>query len=340
MDAMILEKDKIGDIIETLSKDHNVFAPIVQGGVVMFSEVGVGDTIELERFSRTSAKSMFFPQTEVMLRFKMGKEGKVEGPEREDRGTAIVGLRACDGRSFEIMDKVFGGDIDDPYWSQKRENSILIGMTCNKPGPNCFCPSVGGGPFYTTGMDVMLSDLGDKFYAEIVTEKGRKFIEDNKALFTPAEDGDKQKKEELASKAEDGFKRQVDISDLGQKLENIFEDDYWAEAAAKCFGCGICTFLCPTCHCFDIQDETLCNDVKRVRVWDSCMYPEYTMHASGHNPRPGRMNRIRNRVYHKYKFMIDNLEVIGCVGCGRCIDYCPTNTDIIELLDGAKGVEK
>ena len=100
----------------------------------------------------------------------------------------------------------------------------------------------------------------------------------------------------------------------------------------RCLGCGICTYVCPTCHCFDIQDELRGQDGRRVRTWDSCMYPEYTIHTSGHNPRPARMNRLRNRFYHKFKYYHDNFDVHLCVGCGRCVDNCPVNIDIIEVM--------
>ena len=123
-------------------------------------------------------------------------------------------------------------------------------------------------------------------------------------------------------------------------LDQIFENKFWEEIAKRCLGCGICTYLCPTCHCFDIQDEKKGKHGARIRVWDSCMYSEYTKQASGYNPRLYQMNRFRNRVYHKFNYFPKNSQVFGCVGCGRCIIECPVNIDIIETINDAWKVEK
>jgi sulfhydrogenase subunit beta (sulfur reductase) len=135
-------------------------------------------------------------------------------------------------------------------------------------------------------------------------------------------------------------KRRMNCENIARILDNIYENNYWNDIAMKCLGCGICTFLCPTCHCFDIQDETLGCKGARVRVWDSCMYREYTLQASGYNPRPGKMNRIRNRVFHKFNYFSKNHKIFGCVGCGRCITECPVNIDIVETVNKAREVEK
>jgi len=108
----------------------------------------------------------------------------------------------------------------------------------------------------------------------------------------------------------------------------------------RCLGCGICTFLCPTCHCFDIQDETLESNGARVRIWDSCMFREYSLQASGYNPRPEQTSRVRNRVFHKFSYFPKNHQEFGCVGCGRCISECPVNIDIVEIVNKAREVKK
>jgi ferredoxin len=130
------------------------------------------------------------------------------------------------------------------------------------------------------------------------------------------------------------------LSEVAEKLDGMFEHPIWYESARKCIGCGTCTYLCPTCHCFDMQDESTLSKGARIRVWDSCMYPEYTHHASGHNPRPARMNRVRNRVYHKFNYFPKNAEEFGCTGCGRCIEYCSANIDIIEIINKIGEIEE
>ena len=133
--------------------------------------------------------------------------------------------------------------------------------------------------------------------------------------------------------------RQQKTKGVAEKLDTVFENPFWNKVAAKCVGCGTCTYLCPTCHCFDMQDESTLTKGARVRVWDTCMNPEYTLQASGYNPRPGRTNRVRNRIYHKYAYYPKNFDTIACVGCGRCIDMCPVNIDIIDVVAKAGGLK-
>ena len=113
----------------------------------------------------------------------------------------------------------------------------------------------------------------------------------------------------------------------------------WERFSDRCLSCGICTFLCPTCHCFDIQDEMEGFDGRRARMWDTCMFSEYTLHTSGHNPRPTRKERTRNRISHKYSYFPEKFDVIACVGCGRCINYCPVNIDLLDILEDVKKAE-
>jgi ferredoxin len=232
-----------------------------------------------------------------------------------------------------MLDHVFADEYADPYMT-KRENTVLVGLTCLDPGATCFCTSVGGGPSATEGTDILLTDLGDAYFVEIVSEKGKKLV-DSVDVLAPAAEKDEKKKKELEEKARTAIKRVMHTEGIQEKLDTLFESPLWRKIALKCLGCAACTYVCPTCHCFDMQDEIAGNKGARIRVWDSCMYPEYTVHASGHNPRPERMNRVRNRVYHKFNYFPHNCDVIACVGCGRCIAVCPVNIDIIDVINSA-----
>jgi sulfhydrogenase subunit beta (sulfur reductase) len=151
-------------------------------------------------------------------------------------------------------------------------------------------------------------------------------------LFTEANENQAKKKQEIKKRSENLIKQKLSLSQIEQHLDRLFDSKLWNDIAMKCLGCSVCTYLCPTCHCFDIQDQADLNNGKRIRIWDSCSNPEYTMHASGHNPRPARMNRLRNRIYHKYNYYPKNFDAIACVGCGRCIVKCPVNIDIMDVL--------
>ncbi len=138
--------------------------------------------------------------------------------------------------------------------------------------------------------------------------------------------------------AEASMSPKIETDGLKKKLDSVFDDPVWQQLTEKCISCGICTYLCPTCHCFDIQDEVRGRKGRRIRVWDSCSNPEYTLHGSGYNPRPGRKNRMRNRILHKYQYYPDNFGVIACVGCGRCASNCPVGLSIVEELSTLGGI--
>jgi len=281
---------------------------------------------------RIPTKSIFFKQTETLFKFSPGRKGVIKPIEIPKEEYVIFGIRPCDARSFTMLDPVFQGDYKDPFYNSKRENATLIGLSCNQPEINCFCTSFDDSPASSKNVDILFTDISEKYFVEIVTEKGEKLISKIKALFESASKEDEDAKKKVEEEAIKSITRKMDLDGIVLKLDKMFDHELWHNTAMKCIGCGICTYLCPTCHCFDMQDESTLDEGARIRVWDSCMYPEYTHHASGHNPRPARMNRVRNRVYHKFSYFPKNSNVTACTGCGRCIDYCPANIDIIDVI--------
>jgi ferredoxin len=264
-------------------------------------------------------------------------KGKIQSPDIDNGKNAVFGIRPCDAKSFAIIDPVFKEDFEDPFYASKRENILRIGLSCTQPCQNCFCTSFNDSPASSKHVDLLLTDIGDNYFVEVHTEKGKQVVKSK--LFTSANKSDETKKKDVEKKAKDAITRFQKTEGIAGKLDKIFEHPFWKEVADKCLRCGTCTYLCPTCHCFDIQDEATMTKGARVRVWDTCMIPEYTLQASGYNPRPTRMNRMRNRVYHKYNYYPKNLDVIACVGCGRCIDNCPVNIDIIDVVTRAGEVK-
>jgi len=221
----------------------------------------------------------------------------------------------------------------------RKEGATIISFACTMPRmpqANCFCTSVGGTPSSTDGTDMLLTDLGDSYYVESQTDKGKHILELGGKLFTKADKKDEAAALEAWKEAKAAVVRKLDTEGVTEALEAGFEDEFWDQFSRRCLGCGICTLLCPTCHCFDINDIVSRSKTARERTWDSCQFPYYTIHASGHNPRPAKKHRQRNRVYHKFLYSEKNLELLGCVGCGRCITKCPVNIDIIEVVEGAK----
>jgi ferredoxin len=188
---------------------------------------------------------------------------------------------------------------------------------------------VGGGPFDEKGLDVILYNLKDSFLAKSLTEKGEAFL-DKAQAGKEADNASVKRAEELAQSASDKIKAHVLTDRLREKVINeLFDAPFWEEVAFSCINCGTCTYLCPTCWCFDIQDEVLGKEGDRIRNWDSCMFPLFTLHGSGHNPRDNKFQRVRQRFMHKLKYYVDKYKNgVQCSGCGRCIRYCPVNIDI------------
>jgi ferredoxin len=338
MGTLILQKDKLKDFLSSLD-EYTLWAPVQKDTITLFEVIKDPKNVSLDlKHQAKIPKEAVFPQTELL--FSFDKDGIIKKTDsREMKESIVFGIRPCDARSFLILDPVFEGAIPDPYYLSRRNKAILVGLTCTEPFSNCFCTSLGGNPFSQKGLDLIFTELNGKFYVEVVTEKGKKIIDKTSSLFTAASTEDTKQREELAQASESKIKRQINLNGIPEKLAMIFEHPFWKQIATKCIGCGICTYTCPTCYCFDIQDEPTLRKGRRVRIWDSCMFGEYTLHASGHNPRPTRAERLKNRIYHKFKFNVDNFGVPGCVGCGRCISLCPFNVDLIESLSAIKSIE-
>lgn len=329
-----LNKDKTGEVLKELAK-FRLVAPAKSDDVVVFKEIEDPSEACLEYGNATvPPKKVVFPQTETLFRFRLGSPELVEKNVEEEGTTVIFGLRPCDARAMTIVDKLFSWDFEDPYYLKRRKLTTLVGMACTKPPSiNCFCTSLGGSPFGTEGLDMLLVDAGDHYLVQSITEKGRKLEEVISSYLEEAPGDAVKTMEKMEEESRAAVVRTINTGGIAEKLPTLWESELWKRVSAACLGCGICTFLCPTCHCFDIQDEVEQGEGRRARMWDSCMFCEYTLHASGHNPRPTRRERTRNRVNHKYSYYPKRFDVIACVGCGRCINLCPVNIDILEILE-------
>ena len=217
---------------------------------------------------------------------------------------------------------------------QHFESTTLIGLGCNDPCATCFCTQVGGGPFDSEGLDALLVDLGERYLIKGLTDKGEAFLARmNNGV--PADDAALKDAEERARSASGKITASVSTDKLKDKVINdLFNAPFWEEVTFPCLNCGTCTYLCPTCWCFDIQDEVIGKEGDRIRNWDSCMFPLFTLHGSGHNPRDQKVQRVRQRFMHKLKYYVDKYDNgVQCSGCGRCVKYCPVNIDIRDVCE-------
>jgi ferredoxin len=274
-------------------------------------------------------KRLFFPETEVLLTYDRKADGDIdlhpsaEGPERE---RVVIGCRPCDVAALEAIDRVFAWDYDDVPYRQQRDRTTIVTFACAEPDGHCFCTSFGGSPHGEAGSDVLafVADDGSAIL-KALTEKGRALMERLGDLVQPADDA------EIPAPPE--VQPIVDPEKIKAWLDDNFESDLWADVTLSCLGCGACSYLCPTCHCFDIVDEATWIRGERRRNWDCCSYSLFTRHASGHNPRDSQPARCRQRVMHKFKYFPERFGCLACVGCGRCVRTCGVGLSLVRVLE-------
>jgi ferredoxin len=307
-------------VVDTLqTAGVEVIAPVeTEPGVVELVAINSSEAVVLDYANvRLPLKRLFFPITEVVLEFKNQPDGDVDvksEPLVPSAEVVVMGPRPCGVAALEALDKVF------------RARTTLISFACTKPGPQCFCTSVGGSPNNTLQSDVLVF-LGDDGQAlmQVCSDRGAQFIDQLGDVAKPAPAGT-----ELPAPPE--VKAKFEPEKIKKWLDENFEDDFWTDISLKCLGCGACSFLCPTCHCFDIVDEANWQSGHRRRNWDCCSHPMFTKHASGHNPRPDQASRCRQRVMHKFKYFPERFGQIACVGCGRCTRACCVGQNLVSIL--------
>lgn len=335
MEKRLIKKDALASIAKKMTEDFLVWAPVKKEDNVIFTQLGKSDEPFFSYLnSKNAPKNVFFPHTETMMKYTRTEQGMAFSAEVKKADKSVLfGVRPCDAHSFVLLDKLFDQEkYKDEYYIAKRQNTTVISLACvTPPYASCFCTSVDGEPVSSEGSDILLTDIGGDYLVEFSTPKGEalaKYFGDTKA--------DAQadaKKAEIAAKAKEAIKSKIPAHEVKPILDKNFDNPFWNTIHGKCLACGTCTYLCPTCHCFDISDEVKGSDGVRIRSWDSCMFPMFTKETSGHNPRSSQKERWRQRTMHKFKYYVDMFNAISCVGCGRCVMYCPVNIDIRKIVE-------
>ena len=324
-----IKKTSLEKLFNSLkSEGKKIIAPVKKGSIIDFCEIStLGEMADEYILSVKSTKGAAFPKIEKLFDYEIKKEGVTTKDRNLDAIPEVVlfGVRPCDAMGFDSLNAIFNWDIKDTIYGKRLEKLSIISFSCNKADNYCFCTSVNGNPGSTKGSDILLTFTGnDEFLAEIITEKG-KAIAEKSGAFDAGKEIDKSKY--LAD-----VPVVFDVQKAVKSATESFDSEIWIEQSLRCVGCGSCAFVCPTCACFDIQDETNGIHGSRLRIWDSCGFSLFTLHTSGHNPREVQSARWRQRIMHKFSYMPDRLEVIGCVGCGRCSRACPVDMNIKEHL--------
>lgn len=341
MKVIKIDKENWAVGLEKLHASYRLFGPVKEDNFHNFKELDKGEQPDFN-FSNTllSPKSLVHPQSEVMFEYSLDEKQEdhhvMKEIARDYSPRVVIGIRPCDAKAFLLVKRNFDThEYKDPYWIKSYEATTFVGFACNTPAGTCFCTTAGCGPFHEDGLDLLIVDVEEHFLGIIITKKGENLLAAAGWNLESDSNAASKQIERIKQEAEARITSFVSTDKLRIKTTmELYDAPFWEDVAFSCINCGTCTYLCPTCWCFDIQDEHHgCSGV-RMRNWDSCMYPLFTLHGSGHNPRSKKMQRVRQRFMHKLKYYVDKYENgIQCVGCGRCIRLCPVNIDIRRVCD-------
>ena len=314
-----------------IAADKKLYLPIEKAGKVDFYEWNEGENVRLDALKTVkSAKDVFFPQVENLLKFRVeGKSIEINQAPLCEEDFVIFGVRGCDAKSFEILDRVFLVDPRDEFYASRRAHGIVVTLACGEPEESCFCTNFGVNPA-NPGGDVTAWIVGEEMLLQANTEKGVKLIAE-------LDEADAKAAEDEQARIT-GIVEKLPLNNLnlegfdGEHLMEKFNDPKWEGLSRACLGCGTCTFVCPTCQCYDIRDFDNGKSVTRYRCWDSCMYSDFTLMAA-ENSRHTQLQRYRQRFMHKLVYFPANNEgVYSCVGCGRCVEKCPQGLNIVRVI--------
>lgn len=336
-----LGKSDLGTFLQALDNTRRVVALLEDGAELVFGDLDLGRlAFDCTGRPRFSPKEFLFPESEVLLSFDLSKPAEtVKIAEHvTDRPTAIWGVRPCDLAGLQALDAVFLSDPVDVYYSERRRNTLFFGLNCREACKSCFCASTNTGPFATEGFDLLFTDLGDHFFVEVGSEAGGDVIQEQAALFSPAGEGDREAARALEREARATFVTELAVSQVLDRLPDHFEDPIWEELARKCTLCGTCCIVCPACHCFNIEDIVRTRKlVQRVRYWDCCQLGGFTRMAQ-ENSRDTQGQRFRQKIYDKFRyFPAAHGGLLGCTGCGRCLELCQGSISIVDVLRRVTG---
>ena len=335
-------KTDLNRLFAAVSDVRKLYLPVDdQAGQARFTPWTPEAVLSTRLNTARSAKDLFFPQVENLVDFRVtGKQIEIIENRDPAEPFAVFGVRACDCRSFDILDRVFLSEQTDTYYKTRRENGLVITLACTRPAETCFCTSFGIDAAEPAG-DVTCWMTEDALYWQANTEKGEGLTA-QLPMLEDCEDTPVRKQQEATRSILDRLPiGKLDLTDFDRDhMLEIFHSDKWAALSESCLGCGSCTFVCPTCQCYDVEEFNTGREIKRFRCWDSCMYSDFTQMSAG-QPRPTQKERFRQRFMHKLVYFPSNNDgIFGCVGCGRCLQKCPIHMNIVKVAKALKEERK
>lgn len=359
-DAVVLGKDGLNALVTVLAgRGRTIIGPTVRDGAIVLAEISSGDElpyghgVELEagRYRLTargdgaafahsagpqSWKTYLHPQRERQWTAERGADGglTITAEEAQAPSYAFLGVRPCDLRAIAVQDRVLaGGPHTDPAYRRRRERAFLVAVECTEPGATCFCVSMGTGPAVEDGHDLALTEVidraGHRFLARAGSPEGADVL--GELPSRPADGATRTVAQQQVAGAALRMGRTMPPVDLKVLMRDTLGADRWDEVTARCLTCGNCTMVCPTCFCTTTEDVTdlTGEHAERWRRWESCYDLEFT-HLQDGPVRASPQSRYRQWATHKLGTWYDQFGSSGCVGCGRCIVWCPTGIDITE----------
>ena len=333
-----IAKENLSALFQLIAGKQELYLPVKSAGQVNFAAWTEDAQVDLTALKTVkSPKDAFFPQSENLYTVtKENKKMKIEPEALKDQDFVLFGVKACDVKGFEVLDRVFLTDPVDSFYAARRAHGTIVAMACAEPEETCFCKAFGI-DCAEPSADVAVWMDQESLYWKSMTEKGDALTELVKEVFAAADEKDAEAVEAQKT-AIRGIVEKLPYSDLslegwnGDALTEKFNSSIWEELYKPCLACGTCTFVCPTCQCYDIKDYNTGHGVQRYRCWDSCMYSDFTMMAHGNN-RTSQMQRFRQRFMHKLVyFPANNDGMYSCVGCGRCVEKCPSALNIVKVI--------
>ena len=326
--------NQLDALLAAIAAQQKLYVPIDTAAGAQFAPWSDGCKLSDALNTVRSPKDFFFPQTETLMKFRMeGKSIEIIDTRTESEPFVVFGVRACDAQAFDVLDRVFLADPVDTYYQNRRAHGVIVTMACIRPHETCFCGTFGIDPAAPAG-DVACWKTADALYLDAKTDKGAALLDSVASLTEPADD-------EAVTAQQTEIRARMQRLPLANlradafgagKTEAFFNDPAWAALSESCLGCGTCTFVCPTCQCYDIKDFNTGHGVQRFRCWDSCMYSEFTKMSAG-QPRLTQVERCRQRFMHKLVYFPTNNDgMFSCVGCGRCVAKCPIQMNIVKVM--------
>ena len=330
-----IQKENLNALYAAIAEQNDLFLPVKTAGQTNFGLWTQEASVDIDTLKTVkSAKDIFFPQSEILYQVR-SQDGKlnIQGTDLCQTPFVVFGIRGCDVKGMEVLDKVFLSEPVDSYYAARRQMGTVVAMACGRPETSCFC-KVFGVDCAEPDADVVTWLIGDTLYWDAKTEKGEALTAKVAQLLEKTDASNVvTEKKNIHAIVEKLPYSNLSLDKWGAAAaDKNFDSPVWEQLYSPCLACGTCTFVCPTCQCYDIKDYNTGNGVQRYRCWDSCMYSDFTMMAHGNN-RNSQMQRFRQRFMHKLAyFPANNDGMFSCVGCGRCVDKCPSHLNIVKVI--------